>query len=652
MTVTAKDRYAFDVETVVGRVGDWSLEERESLGITHLDLDTPATQIYLWTMEREDGKEQYVGFGGFELVQQMIDIARKRRQEKEREQRKRESRGVKVRDHVDKVEFWAHNVKFDSSFIDWIVLRSGGEVGGIVTELGAHILKEYMVVGEQFVLKDTMKITQSSLAKSAPIVGLRKLDAGVDFSTLAWDHKPSDQEIEYCKMDTHIVAMLLRWMRQNDMRGMTVAGCSFSSYLTRFYYDHRRDTRCGEKHGKAQHLETFRKYYPRLDDVREHYCRKAYYGGMVVVNPSWQNMDLEHITVKDRRSSYPASAFKNRYPYGLGRWVEPWYVLADNEVAITQFEITSLHLKDGGVPWLTVRGSPYVKPDEHITDQYLQGERITLTSVDEQLLRENYDCNVKPLYKLVFQTSPNVGKAYLADHFIHKTIAPSKGESTYHKYMLNGWTGQWGMKARTPHMVCTYEYDKGIVRWKHDLTDDGETIFVEREPRYVPVVAFITAYSRQSLINEIRKVGDRFVYCDTDSVHYIDPDFDPEPEITPTDPGELIDDYLGSWAVEGHFDYARYIGPKAYIHADKVDDELIIRYGDHENYVKCAGMPATVKAGWAQGANGEPAEHTVEEFAYGYKTANRLISKTVVGGIALVKSDYEIKDRMSTRLNW
>ena len=115
---------------------------------------------------------------------------------------------------------------------------------------------------------------------------------------------------------------------------------------------------------------------------------------------------------------------------------------------------------------------------------------------------------------------------------------------------------------------------------------------------------------------------DRFVYCDTDSMHLLG---------TETPIGIPIDDKaLCNWKVEGEFHRAKHLRTKAYIW------DLNGRFS-----VTCAGMPDSVKE-----------LVTWDNFDYGFSNTDengdiipghaKLMPKTVPGGVVLVDSVYRL----------
>ena len=95
------------------------------------------------------------------------------------------------------------------------------------------------------------------------------------------------------------------------------------------------------------------------------------------------------------------------------------------------------------------------------------------------------------------------------------------------------------------------------------------------------MASFITAYARDVLINAVNSVFDRFLYCDTDSIHILGNEI---PDIP------IHDTKLGYWKLEGRFVDAKYIGAKRY--AELIEDDEGNKHWD----IKCCGVSTDIIA--------------------------------------------------------
>lgn len=147
----------------------------------------------------------------------------------------------------------------------------------------------------------------------------------------------------------------------------------------------------------------------------------------------------------------------------------------------------------------------------------------------------------------------------------------------------------------------------------------------ERPPVYIPVAVFATAWARHTLLTAAAANRERFIYCDTDSLHLLGTE---PPTGIECDPARL-----GYWKVEGEFSRARHLRTKCYAW------DLNGRFS-----VTCAGMPDNIKN-----------DITWDNFRIGYRNYDitdghkvirpglgKLQPVMVPGGRTLVERVYEL----------
>ncbi|HFQ1236824.1 TPA: hypothetical protein ACG9GK_002887, partial [Enterococcus faecium] len=136
-----------------------------------------------------------------------------------------------------------------------------------------------------------------------------------------------------------------------------------------------------------------------------------------------------------------------------------------------------------------------------------------------------------------------------------------------------------------------------------------------RDPVYVPLASFVTAWGRYTTITTAQRCFDRIIYCDTDSIHLVGTDV-PEAIEHLVDPKKL-----GYWGHESTFQRAKFIRQKTYV--EEIDGEL---------NVKCAGMPDRIKE-----------LVTFDNFEVGFSSYGKLLPKRTQGGVVLVDTMFTIK---------
>ena len=137
-----------------------------------------------------------------------------------------------------------------------------------------------------------------------------------------------------------------------------------------------------------------------------------------------------------------------------------------------------------------------------------------------------------------------------------------------------------------------------------------------KEPIYIAVGVFCTAYARNLTIRSAQKCFDRFIYADTDSLHLL----------KDIEPSEIeIDDFkLGAFKHESSFSEAKFIRPKLYVEKESFENQW---------KVTGAGMTTAIKA-----------QVNLDNFNTGSVFSGKLRQVTVPGGIVLEKTTFTIRE--------
>lgn len=173
--------------------------------------------------------------------------------------------------------------------------------------------------------------------------------------------------------------------------------------------------------------------------------------------------------------------------------------------------------------------------------------------------------------------------------------------------------------ALNPNVQSKYPYlDNGIVKYKLGPKEI-------RDPVYIPVGTFITAWARYATITAAQILYDRFIYADTDSLHLIGLE---EPKGIKIHPFEL-----GAWKHESSFHKARYLRQKCYMEYEYKNTFVTEGiYGPLNQKITVAGMPKSCYK-----------DVTWENFHVGATYKGKLRQKHTQGGIVLVDTPFTIK---------
>ncbi len=503
-----------------------------------------------------------------------------------------------------------HNLAFDGAFImDWLerngwlwVTDSSNRSDMTYTTLINDVNQVYSITLYftpvfKVTIYDSLKIIPLSISDMARAYKLPILKGELDYEEYREvGHVLTEEEKAYIRNDVQIAAMVLKSFLDEHMTRMTAGSNALYTY---------KSMMGGSKN--------FRKMFPVLSEEEDSFIRKAYRGGFTYAAERFKGRLLGKGLVYDVNSLYPSvmAAMEGQLlPRGKPRWF-------DGEPDHDEFRplwvaclTCSFKLREGYIPTIQLKGNYRFRQTEYLKDS--EGMvTLTISSVDWVVMCEHYvvsDITWHGGYD--FCASDSMFKDYV-DHWTEVKIKAGKegnaGKRQIAKLMLNSLYGKFATRTEVMSRKPLIEND--VLRYV-DLPPET------RDPVYLPVGVFITAWARKKTIDAAQAHYDRFAYCDTDSIHLIG---DEEPEDLD------VDDFrLGAWKLESTFDRAKFIGAKCYV--EEKDDELNIHV---------AGMPKSCHGGV-----------TLENFAVGSVYDGKLYMRRVKGGIVLERGTMEIKERL------
>lgn len=522
-----------------------------------------------------------------------------------------------------RADYYFHNLGFDGKFLvdrlfhlgyKWTADRPGaGEFSTLVSSKGKfYQLEVGFYSGVRIKIRDSLKLFPMSVKKIAKAYDLPEGKGELDYSAKREvGHQITDEEADYIRRDVQIVAQALVNNLEQGLDKMTIGSNAFGFFK------------------KQMGKRLYQKLFPVLPEEVDAAIRCSYRGGFTYVEPKWSGVDVWGGVSVDYNSMYPSMLISKPYPVGepvmfYGRYEDdpahPLYV---------QTLACSFKLREEGIPMIQLRNSGFYGQHEYVRET-VEPTTLTLTSPDMELFFDNYDVDVQEwLGGFKFACMP--GKELFGPYVDHwgsikqKSVGPMRQLA---KLMLNNIYGKFATNPDVTQKVPRMGAD-GVVKWE---LGDSET----RDAVYIPVGSFCTAWARHTLITAIHKNRDRFVYCDTDSMHLAGTE----------DPAgiRLHDTDFCAWKVEGSFTHARHLRAKCYIW------DLNGHIG-----VTCAGMPDNVKRMCSfenfrfgltnvNPVTGKPCPGAACVFGVVCPGLGKLLPKAVPGGVVLVPSQYELKE--------
>lgn len=499
-----------------------------------------------------------------------------------------------------------HNLKFDGEFILCWLFENGFKHVLDRKELEANTFTTLISDKGQFysmeicfkrsgrnkeslTIYDSLKILPFSVAAVAKGFNLPISKLEIDYNeTREKGHILTKEEVDYLRNDVEIMARALNVLFEQGLNKMTQGSNALHDYKSIV----------GKKN--------FSKWFPTPEYDAD--IRQSYKGGFTYLNPKFKEVDVNEGIVLDVNSLYPSVMYYQPLPYGEGIFFKGRYKKDKIYNLYVQMLTCQFELKDGYIPTIQLKNNLSFIPTQYLTSSDGEDVTLCLTSVDLELFLEHYNIyNVTWHSGWKFKSTIGLFKYYI-DKWnavkMESTLNGNKAMRTLAKLMLNALYGKF---ALNPNVQSKNPwYDNGIVKYK---LGEKET----REPIYIPVGTFITAWARYKTISSAQKVYDRFIYADTDSLHLVGTEI---PDMLEIDPVKL-----GAWKHESTFDRARFLRQKSYI--EEIDGVLNIT---------CAGMPERCYQ-----------YVTWENFHTGMNYAGKLGMTHVNGGIVLKDIPFSIK---------
>ena len=540
----------------------------------------------------------------------------------------------RIKDELKTDEYiviFVHNLSFEFQFLRGIYNFNKEEVFAIDSR---KVLKCEMF--NHFELRCSYLQTNMSLSEFTHKMGVQDVKLSgedFDYSIARYPWTPlTDQELQYCIND---VKGLVEAMRiQMDLEHDTF----YTLPLTSTGYV-RRDVKAAMRHFNRQELKDMLPDYNVFCMLRE-----AFRGGNTHANRFYSNVILKDVHSMDFASAYPAAQITQRFP------MSPWLredgmnldrcllkIYKHKRACLMRINLFNVRLKDPmwGAPYLAKAKCRNIKNCENDNGRVLSAEYLetTLTDIDFKILLQEYEFDwieFTDFYHSRYGLLPKQLRETVLEYFRRKTeLKGVEGQELYYMKSKNKLNSVYGMSVQSPVKQSIDFINDFIDR----QDDERELLDAANKKAFMSYAwgVWTTAHARWELEEAINICGDRFVYCDTDSVKYIgDLDFDSfnakkkrrseENGAVATDP-KGIKHYLG--VMEHDADYIEFatMGAKKYAY----------RYPDGTLGITIAGVNKTKGAAELEKAGG------LKAFKEGF------VFKEAGGTESIYNDDPEIK---------
>lgn len=500
---------------------------------------------------------------------------------------------------------YVHNLSFEFSFLKGVYDFKSEDVFSIEPR---KVLKCLL---NKFEMRCSYLLTNMSLLSFTQKMGVAEKLSGADFDyskmRYPWS-KLSERELLYCVTDVKSLVDALKVYFSIEQDNFYTIPFTSTGFV-------RRDVR---KAMRKYNKTDLKKQLPDYDLFV--LMREAFRGGNTHANRFYADAIIENVTSYDRVSSYPDVQINELFP--MGTWIhEPD---ADFERVIRKIykqkracfiRVAFMNIRLSDPMW----GCPYIPKHkcrnlgQHDNDNgrilYAEYLEISLTDVDLKIILDEYDFDeavILDLYHTRYGKLPKPLRDEIKKYYNDKTqLKGVKGSELFYnlqKAKLNSIYGLTVYNAVKPNII----YDNGLFELDPEY-DEKEVLEKYNEKAFLSYAwgVYTTAHARYELERAIKKVGNNFVYCDTDSVKFIDDgsiSFDDYNNMRKKQSlkngGVAVDPkgvkyYLGVYEYEGTYKQFSTLGAKKYCCVDQ-DDNLSITVA---GVGKKKGAEELVKAG-------------------------------------------------------
>lgn len=432
---------------------------------------------------------------------------------------------MKFRFNKTQLICYVHNLSYEFDFLIKNLSKPKKFICNSSHNVISATLEEFPFIN----FRCTLQLTSKPLKTLGKELNFPKLDS--DYRTILPTDEIFDYEIEYCERDCDIVAkqivreleeygLLTKIPLTNTGRVRKIMKELLKEYPVPYEWDALPDENC---------------YYAMV---------KAYKGAITMSNPQYTGRILNHkVICKDETSKYPGVMLSEKFPYTIKKidnFDDETYKKYKFWIArVSIFDIYS-KFQWGCLSVSTLEnGKDFAH--EHFNGKLIASPHIDfyLTNVDLEYIEksynfssmkftefyacENYDYLPEAFYRLIEKfAKPKYELKKILKDMEQKGLSDTKeffeNELMYgkSKNMLNSIYGMMVQKL----VQSEYAIDENYLWYEITQAYTKSDKHIGRNFLYG---IFITAYSRRDLVlNIIHNCPNNFVYCDTDSIKYLD----------------------------------------------------------------------------------------------------------------------------------
>lgn len=479
---------------------------------------------------------------------------------------------------------YVHNLSYEFSFIKGVYGFTPEEVFCIQPR---KVLKCEML--DHIELRCSYLLTNMNLATFTKKMGVKEKLSGEDYDyskiRYPWTEL-TDQELEYCITDVESLVKALKVYFAIEHDSFYTIPLTSTGFV-------RRDCKKAMRHFNRGELKNMLPDY----DIYV-LLKQAFRGGNTHANRYYAEEILENVSSYDRVSSYPDVMINELFP------MSPWIreddinieracrkIFKQKRACLLRVSFKNIRLRD------PMDGCPYIPKHKcrDLSHHYNDNGRIlwadfleiSLTDIDFKIILQQYKFDsaaIHDFYHCRYGRLPKALRDVIGKYYQDKTeLKGIKEQELFYMLSKAKLNSIYGMSVQD---ICKRNilYENDQFKFDDELTDQ-ELYDKTIQKAFICYAwgVWTTARAREQLQIAINMTGDNFVYCDTDSVKFIDDgslSFDKYNKSRKQDSiknGGVAKDrngkeyYLGLYDYEGTYKKFITMGAKKYAYIDAAD---------------------------------------------------------------------------------
>lgn len=488
---------------------------------------------------------------------------------------------------------YVHNLSYEFQFIKkqmpFDTVFSNGKERKILTALmknGVEMRCSYMLAGASLAV----------VARNLNKYKIEKLVGDLDYSLIRTPETPlTEKELAYMLNDVIIIEYFIR-EQMEECNGIVGIPLTNTGHVRNYT---RRNTIIGNKKENKEYRKLMKEL--KLEKNEYRMLNEAFGGGFTHANVEHVGKTMHNVTAKDFTSSYPARMIAYKFPMGKGEK----YIPKDKKdfkenlsshccVFLIRFRGINRKANEGYLSASKGIKSKQVVVNNGRVESALEFT-CYMTDMDFLCCMMSYDIDdfeviMMYRYKSGYLPTPLVKSIIklFADKTQLKGIDAKIVEYVRSKGMLNS---LYGMSVQDV-IQESFEWNDEEKQSYREMPNTDELLEKHNNSRkrflFYAWGVWITAYARYDLFQDVIRLGDDYIYCDTDSIYYKNADKNEHifensnkriidqlqracehhgidfEEVRPTDK-KGKQHTIGLWTLDGQYDRFKTLGAKRYM---------------------------------------------------------------------------------------